>query len=630
MTTIIIENLPQNTPISKSTSVSRHSFVKSHNYRNGQKHTLNAREMDQNQMIDGEPKTGRCSPIKSGAKSQRILAREDRCLPVTDSSSGKNCETTIVRDLIKEDFMLLRIGDRKDKGSAGIDEVSFGEGSGCALRHHSNTGQHFPKTSRDNVKLYRMKATASSCEGTDSPKKLSQGFRAPRGKFTQTLDGQLDDMCRVKQGNAYQSSSNGYACKHEHEGEWKRAEEAEIRGRLTVGQLPSKDTIAEERTTCKSSSLRRAVSAQKIVTHEIKNASMTKRTRKLSLERGQQKRSWFPDDRQSNKRAVHCTKGAWSLDATCIYEPCNSVQETPLASRSIASDKQENILESLFPKRRESLERSSSRDKAENGTPDSSKLISTPEEVVASHSQDGNFSHGQLLRRRWSIERINSYSFDRSRSTNNEGNLGKMQNTGTEDLRLDAMPNVSDRPAQIKARIFRNERHRKLSDTTWMKTPQKISGTDNIPEPLHSLVILNKGSTNNNCKKVIDKPNKIENGVKITEGKSIVDDAQKKVKEGKKQNEENCKRLNAEYFKKHNTVNRNFSERRRMARELLRQKLFQNESDSDSYSDDDLWKEVKIVMTSEKLKGILRVKTPGKSKTVTFSNKVKMKTVYCL
>ena len=630
VTNVNLENLPQNTPISKSTNVARRSYVQSHNYSKVQKHTLNARRTDQSKMIDGELKVGLIRSTQNGAKSRRILGHKHDCIPEADSSSDKCCETTIVRDLIKEEFMLLRTDDRKDKGWVGIEEASFGEGSG--LRRHSSTGQQIAITSRDNMRLCSLKGTANSCEGTDSPKKLLPDLRTPTGEVIRTPDGQRCDLRRANQGNVSQNPSKVHGCKHKQKCElWKLAEGADTVGRLAVGQLPSAASIAEKRVTSKSSSLQRAVSAQRNITHEIKYTSTTKRSRKLSLERVQQERSCPLDTRQSNRKVLHCTTGGWNLDVPCICDPLNSVEETPLPSRSVASSKQENITKPPVPKRGESLETSSSRNKAENGMCDSSKLLLTTEDTAASQSQEANFSHGQFLRRRWSIERINSYSFDPKRPTYNEENVGKVQSTRTENLRLDSMPSVGDRPAQMKARIFRKERHRKLSDTTWMKTPHNLNGVDNMSEALNSLVISSKGSTKNSCKKVIDRPKNMEHEARINRENSKVDDVEGKVKEGKTQNAEHCKKFNVECVKTHNTVNRNFSDRRRrMARELLRQKLFQNVSDSDSYSDDDLWKEVKIVMRSEKLKGILRVKTPERSKTVTFNNKVKMKTVYCL
>lgn len=64
-------------------------------------------------------------------------------------------------------------------------------------------------------------------------------------------------------------------------------------------------------------------------------------------------------------------------------------------------------------------------------------------------------------------------------------------------------------------------------------------------------------------------------------------------------------------------------------KEILRKQEPYDSDDEESYSDDESWKNVKVTMRHEKVKGIMKDKNQNRRKSVTFNNKVKKVVLYC-
>ena len=240
------------------------------------------------------------------------------------------------------------------------------------------------------------------------------------------------------------------------------------------------------------------------------------------------------------------------------------------------------------------------------------------------HNEDAPLPPLQLMRRRWSIERINSYDFGPCTNVKTGSTSFRAETLCKEHL----APSASDdrggahiNKIQKVGYIDGSKRGRRpdvvqVDNQNFLPftTSDSDTGVSSSCRPLGTGKIHRKEKERDRGNKGQDISNASERKEKVGENEEIVG-------LGKTDKEKPCIVLNQR-------GNSSWGNSRTTAKELL-QKYYQG-SDDDSYSDDEDQKEVRIIMKNVKLRGILKKTRRAEVKNVTFSRKVKMKIVYYL
>ena len=217
-------------------------------------------------------------------------------------------------------------------------------------------------------------------------------------------------------------------------------------------------------------------------------------------------------------------------------------------------------------------------------------------------SQEGSSVRQQLLRRKLSLDRLNSYSFARNEIINinqSTNPIGISKNTIS-----DGRNNRSHGKVQNEEKNSIRSNEINLLHASHEENPRDLAAVNDS-------IDVTKRKTF--CK------GRPEGGKKSVEPKKDF------VKVKEKSSEE--MKINNEVT----GIKTNPLKKKKFApKDVLGKKFVYNESDYESYSDNEKWNDVKIVMKSEKTKGIIKSKRRGKNKNVTFNRKVTKKIVHCM
>ena len=425
---------------------------------------------------------------------------------------------------------------------------------------------------------------------------------------------------------------------------WRGAVEGKYRRRSMVDRLPTADVLERKSTNGHSSSLTRVPNAQK----SMGGSPPAKEFRKLSLDENQRvsnnlQENFLSDGSQAehNLADVRYLKEL-RLDGSSSL-PNDSVQQHPLIKRlqtrkvspkhlneklilSDITEKQGKIAKAECQSKRESLQRETTLKGTFVKENVEKKLLLLSDDHNSSQQlgREAKLSHRcQLLRGAWSTENVISSNLG-TNGTTKTGN----ETFGKKKLSLDSISNARDELGQVEASKIQKAEHkhgneREFYDPVQKSNLQDLAVKSNRVDVVKSLKSLSKGKTERNDKK-LHQSNNMEESSKVRERGIKLSDIKETLKRRKIEN--------LKYHKGFNKVLNNPPQEKRMlpAKELLRKTNCNGGSDDDSYSDNENWKDIKIIMKTEKIKGILRKARRANLKRVTFNNKVKMKILYCL